>query len=147
MPLTLSSLPNPGQKQRRRVGRGSGSGRGTTASRGTKGQRSRTGGRRGLKRRGLKQFMMQIPKMRGFRSPNRKPCAVTIERLEKSVQPNAAVTMQSLKDQRIVPRTAKKIKIIGNGKLTKSISVFAHRFSLSAKKSIIDAGGTIHHVE
>lgn len=143
MPLTLHQLKGSKRRRHRRLGRGTGSGRGTTAGRGTKGQRSRTGGRKGLKLRGVKQFILQFPKNRGFRSLNEKPAILNLDILEKTFEKGARVTIDQLRRRGLLDASVSRVKILGNGALTKALFVEASAFSESAKNAIIKAGGSI----
>ena len=80
--LTLKNLKPKKAKKAKRVGRGNASGTGTYAGRGLKGQRSRSGGKGGLKLMGLKQTFSKLPKNKGFTSPHAKLNVINIEDLE-----------------------------------------------------------------
>lgn len=146
--VTLNNLKlSRGSKRRaKRVGRGNASGRGTYSSRGLKGQKSRSGGRGGLKLRGLKQLLRNKPKMGGFKSPHVKLNAVTIVALEKIFNDGELVNAAILAKKKIIHSPKTGLKIIGNGKLSKKLNVTADKFSESAKKAIMEAGGTITEV-
>lgn len=139
---------SPGSRRpRKRVGRGNGSGWGTTATRGTKGLKSRSGGK---SRRGFEGGQMplyrRIPK-RGFKNINRKTyIPVNIGLLEELFEVNDTVSPQSLFEKRIVKKFQDGIKILGFGELTKALHVKAHKFSQSAADKIQKAGGTIEEL-
>lgn len=143
MALGLHNLkPAKGSKQRvRRLGRGHGSGRGTTAGRGTKGQRARAGGRGGLKLLGLKQMMRSKPKIGGFQSLRPKLAVVNVSVLEERFASGEKVNRQRLHALGLVTRVAPGVKILGEGTLTKKLTVEADAFSATAKKAIEAAGG------
>ena len=88
--MTLSAHTISGNKsaspRKKRVGRGNASGRGTYATRGLKGQRSRSGGKGGLKLRGFKQSLQKVPKLRGFKSPNPANQTVSLGTIERVAQ-------------------------------------------------------------
>lgn len=128
-------------RNRKRVGRGHGSGRGTYAGRGLKGQRSRTGGRRNLKRRGLKQFLLQIPKQRGFQSFFPVSAVVNIGAIDKGFQAGSVVTIKRLKELGLINDEQQAVKILGEGQLKKKLTVQANAFSKKAKDAITKAGG------
>lgn len=135
------------RKNRKRVGRGNGSGWGTTATRGTKGLKSRSGGR---SRRGFEGGQMplyrRIPK-RGFKNINRKTYThVNVGLLEELFEVNDTVSPQSLFEKRVVKKIHDGIKILGHGDLNKSLHVKAHKFSQSAAEKIKNAGGTIEEL-
>jgi len=143
MVLSLSQLQSPKQKKRRRVGRGDGSGRGTYSGRGMKGQRSRSGGKNKLQRRGLKQMLQQLPKSRGFSSQYNSYEVVNVADLDAAYKEGADVTVASMKKKRMIHRNIRGIKVLGVGKMTKKLNVYAHSFSKSAKDAITKAGGSV----
>lgn len=132
---------SPSKKKRKRVGRGDSSGHGTYAGRGLKGQRSRSGGRPGIIRRGLKQTLKGIPKKRGFKSFHPKMAVVNLKELNQNFSEGERVTLEILMAKKIVKFSPTGLKVLGEGKLTKKIRIFAHRFSKKAKEAIVNAGG------
>ncbi len=142
--LSLSQLKSPKQKKHRRVGRGDGSGRGTYSGRGMKGQRSRSGGKNKLLRRGLKQMLQQLPKSRGFTSPYSSYEVVNIADLDAAYKDGAIITVGAMKKAGMIHRNIRGVKVLGTGKLTKKFTVHAHSFSRSAKDAITKAGGSVH---
>ena len=131
------------KKRKKRVGRGNSSGSCTYSGRGLKGQRSRSGGKKGLKRRGLNQFLKNKPKMGGFKSLKPKIVTVNIEQLEKFFADGEVVNAKKLISKKIIKSAKNGLKILGNGKLTKKLTVTADSFSESAKKAIIKVGGEV----
>lgn len=134
---------------RKRVGRGAGSGRGKTAGRGTKGQKARSGHHTmpAYFEGGQMPLTQRLPKLRGFRNPNPIWASVPVDRL---AQASGTVDLASLQKNRAVPRTARRLKIVGPGiragksfKLESKISVKADAVTNSAEKIITAAGGTI----
>ena len=129
------------RKARKRVGRGTSSGTGKTAGRGQKGQGARSGG--GKKpgfEGGQTPLFMRLPK-RGFTNFNRIEYAiVNLEQLN-SFEAGATVCPQTLKEAGIIKKELNGVKVLGNGKLEKAITVKAHKFSKSAVASIEAAGG------
>ncbi|MCG7335375.1 50S ribosomal protein L15 [Sporosarcina sp. ACRSM] len=129
------------RKQRKRVGRGTGSGHGKTSGRGHDGQNSRSGGgvRLGFEGGQIPLFQ-RLPK-RGFTNINRKEYAIvnldTLNRFEEGTE----VTPELLIETGVVSNAKSGIKILGNGTLEKKITVKAHKFSASAKEAIEKAGG------
>jgi large subunit ribosomal protein L15 len=129
------------RKQRKRVGRGTGSGHGKTSGRGHDGQNSRSGGgvRLGFEGGQIPLFQ-RLPK-RGFTNINRKEYAIvnldTLNRFDEGTE----VTPELLIETGIVSNAKSGIKILGNGTLEKKITVKAHKFSASAKEAIEKAGG------
>lgn len=146
MTLTLHTLkPKPGARTKSfRVGRGNASGRGTTAGRGTKGQRARTGGRKGLKLKGLKQMLLQFPKLRGFKSRYPKRATVALANLAKAFNAGEKIDLAALKGKRLVRKTAGAAKIVGAEDIGKALMLTGIATSASAKAAIEKAGGAVH---
>ena len=134
--------PVPGSNpQADRKGRGHGSGNGKTAGRGQKGQWARSGGgvRVGFEG-GQMPLARRIPK-RGFNNIFAKPLeAVNVSVLEK-FEDGAVVTANDLLDKGILSKCEYGVKILGEGSLTKKLTVQASAFSASAKAKIEEAGG------
>lgn len=127
----------------RRVGRGIGSGLGKTAGKGHKGQKARTGGkiRRGFEG-GQTPLMRRIPK-KGFNNIFSLDYAmVNVSDLEKFDE-GTVVDMELLLAEGIVRKEMCGLKVLGNGNLTKKLTVEAKKFSASAKEKIEAAGGKI----
>jgi large subunit ribosomal protein L15 len=141
--MNLSSLkPPPGQtKPRKRIGRGMGSGHGKTSTRGSKGQRAGTGfgQKRGFEG-GQMPLHRRLPK-RGFTNIFKKEFAIVnlvqLEKLEGDT-----FTVDSLRELGLVKKLGEGLKVLGNGTLTRKITVEAHHFSKSALEKIQKAGGT-----
>jgi len=136
--------PAPGStKNRKRVGRGNSSGHGTTSGRGQKGQGSRSGGTKGAGfEGGQTPLAMRLPKLPGFRNPRRiEYTAVNVERLERKFEDGAVVNAQALLEKGILSKCEYGVKILGNGTITKKLTVQASAFSASAKEKIVAAGG------
>ncbi len=134
--------PMPGStKVSKRKGRGNGTGNGKTAGRGQKGQKSRSGGgvRVGFEG-GQMPLARRIPK-RGFNNIFAKPLeGVNVAALEK-FDDGAVVDAQALLDAGVLSKCRYGVKILGNGALTKKLTVKASAFSASAKEKIEGAGG------
>lgn len=141
--LNLSNLkPAKGSsKRRKKVGRGGK--RGTYSGRGMKGQRSRSGGKSGLKRLGFKQTLQRIPKARGFKSQQPKKAVVNLSDLEDKFQDGDIVNARSLIKSGLIDNAKSGVKILGQGEISKKLTVEATAFSSSAEKAIIKAGGEI----
>ncbi len=129
------------------MGRGHGSGRGKTAGKGTKGQRARSGGRKGLKRIGLKRVMQRIPKHRGFRSIHARPAVVNVGVLEAVFEGGAKITPFLLAKHDLVQNTRSGVKILGDGTLNKAFIFSDCEVSKSAREKIEKAGGKIEPYE
>lgn len=145
MPYALHNLrPAHGSTHRsRRLGRGHGTGRGKTAGRGTKGQKARSGGRRGLKRLGMRRMLLQQPKLRGFRSIHPKPEIVNLLDIEKAFSAGAVVTTAELTEHGLIRSTRDGVKVLGGGHLTKALTFKGLEISGSAKAKIEAAGGSV----
>ncbi len=127
---------------KKRVGRGTGSGTGKTSGRGHKGQNARSGGGvRPAFEGGQTPLFKRIPK-RGFTNINRKEYEIVNIEALNSFDEGAKVTPEKLVKAGLVKET-KNVKVLGNGKLEKNLTVCAHKFSKSAEKSIVEAGGKI----
>jgi large subunit ribosomal protein L15 len=141
--MKLNELrPNPGStKNRKRIGRGPGSGTGKTSARGHNGQKSRAGysSKRGFEG-GQMPLQRRIPK-RGFKNPFRKEYVVfnvsTFEGREVS-----EVTLDDYKSLGLAKNLQDGVKILGDGELSKALTIHAHKFSASARQKIEQAGGT-----
>lgn len=134
--------PAPGStKKAYRVGRGAGSGNGKTAGKGHKGQKARTGGgvRPGFEG-GQMPLQRRIPK-RGFNNIfGTQYAVVNVSDLEQ-FENDTVVTTELLMEAGLVKKTLDGVKILGNGELTKKLTVNAKAFSASAKEKIEKAGG------
>ena len=141
--MELSNLrPAEGSKQgdKFRRGRGHGSGNGKTAGKGHKGQKARSGAPRPGFEGGQMPLYRRIPK-RGFKNRNTKEIVgINIDRLEK-FDNDAVVTVAALVEAGIVSNPRDGVKILGNGELTKKLTVQANAFSSSAKEKIEALGG------
>ncbi len=132
--------PKKGSRfKRKRVGRGPGSGTGKTAGRGHKGQRSRSGfSHRAGFEGGQMPLVRRVPK-RGFTNIFRIEYSTvnvsTLESLDGEVSPESLL-------ERGMVRRGKPVKILGDGEISKALTVRAHKFSRSAKEKIEAAGGT-----
>ena len=130
-------------KSRNRVGRGIGSGNGKTAGKGHKGQKARTGGkiRRGFEG-GQTPLYRRIPK-RGFNNIfSTEYACINVSDLER-FEDGTVVNMELLVKEGIVRRELAGLKVLGNGKLSKKLTVKAHKFSEKAKEEIEKLGGNI----
>ena len=141
--MELSNLhPAEGSKHSDnfRRGRGHGSGNGKTAGKGHKGQKARSGAPRIGFEGGQMPLYRRIPK-RGFKNRNTKEIvAINMSALEK-FDNGATVTVDTLVESGIVRNPKDGVKILGNGELTKKLTVQANAFSASAKEKIEALGG------
>ncbi|WP_125765148.1 50S ribosomal protein L15 [Levilactobacillus mulengensis] len=127
------------RKVRNRVGRGDSSGNGKTSGRGQKGQKARSKTRLGFEG-GQMPLYRRIPK-RGFTNINRKEFAVVNLAALNVFDDGAEVTPATLVEAGIVKNEKSGVKILGNGELTKKLTVKAAKFSKSAAQAIKAAGG------
>lgn len=139
--------PAPGSKTTaRRVGRGIGSGLGKTSGKGHKGQNARSGGgvRPGFEG-GQMPLFRRLPK-RGFKNRNSKEYTeVTLAMLEQ-LENGTEVTAESLKANGMIKKVNDGIVVLGNGELTKKLTVKASRVTKTAEAKIVAAGGKIEVV-
>ena len=135
-------------RERKRIGRGTGSGHGKTAGRGHKGAGSRAGTSRRLSHEGGQVPMARRIAKRGFNNNYFATIVaiVNLEALEAQFEDGAIVDPETLKASRLVQGRHDVIKILGDGALTKKLTVKAHRFSKSAEDKIVAAGGTVERV-
>ena len=133
------------KKARKRIGRGNSSGHGTTAGRGTKGQLSRSGGGKGAGFEGGQQpLAMRLPKLPGFKNRNRVEYApVNVARLEEKFADGDVVNTASLIEKGIIKREYVLVKVLGDGDITKKLTVQVDKVSASAKAKIEAAGGKV----
>jgi large subunit ribosomal protein L15 len=133
--------PAPGSKQKKtRVGRGESGKRGKTAGRGTKGLKARNSLRPGFEG-GQTPLSMRIPKLPGFKNPNKEYFAivnlVTLNQFDKGTE----VTPDVLRDKGLI-RHRGRVKVLAEGDIDRALTVKAHAFSAQAKEKIEAAGGT-----
>lgn len=129
-------------KKTRRVGRGVGSGRGKTSGKGHKGQKARSGGSTGLGFEGGQMPMQRRLPKRGFRNaPFKKEFAIINLKELSGIDDLDVITPDALHERGIVKDMKDGLKILGNGEITRSITVKANAFSSSALKKIASAGG------
>ena len=129
-------------KDVKRIGRGHGSGNGKTAGKGHKGQKARSGGsiRPGFEG-GQMPLQRRMPK-RGFNNIFAKEfAAVNVSELEKRFEDGAEVDAQALIDAGAIKDAKDGVKILGNGELTKKLTVKAAKFTAAAQEKIEKAGG------
>ena len=152
--LNLHSLqPAQPRRARKRIGRGLGSGKGRYSGRGLKGQKARSGSHKmpaGFEG-GQMPIDMRLGKLRGNTSADAMPIGpfrtyaqpVNLRDLEARFEAGAEVTPETLKAVGLVRKLSVDIKVLGEGELTKALSVTAHSFSKSAVEKIEAAGGTV----
>jgi large subunit ribosomal protein L15 len=138
--------PAEGSKKRKiRVGRGESGRRGKTAGRGTKGLKARSKVRQGFEG-GQTPLQRRIPKLKGFRNPNREEFTViNVERLG-GFDSGSTVTPDTMREAGLVKKRG-KIKVLGEGDLGVALTVQAHAFSSGAADKIQSAGGSVEVLE
>jgi large subunit ribosomal protein L15 len=151
--INLSNLsPAQPRKARKRIGRGQGSGKGRYSGRGLKGQKSRAGShkmRAGFEG-GQMPLAMHLPKLRGSTSKDAMPVGpfrtetqpVNVRDLER-FDAGTEVTPELMLSQGLVSSSRIDVKVLGDGELSKKLTVTAHRFSASAREKIEKAGGKV----
>jgi len=147
--MDLSNLsPAPGsRKSRKRLGRGPGSGLGKTSGRGHKGRGARSGGNTHPSFEGGQMPLQRRLPKRGFHNPFRREYGiVNLARLETAFESGAVVDPAALAAQGLV-RDGEPVKVLGQGELSKPLTVKAHAFSESAKARIAAAGGSAEVIE
>ncbi|MCI1479266.1 MAG: 50S ribosomal protein L15 [Eggerthellaceae bacterium] len=138
--------PAPGsRKNRKRVGRGNGSGYGKTSGRGMNGAKSRAGKQ---KRAGFEggqtPLYMRLPKLPGFKNINHvEYLPVNVSRLEEKFEAGETVDKAALVAKGIIKHEADLVKVLGDGDLTKALTVKVDKVSASAAKKIEAAGGKV----
>lgn len=148
MKITELQMPEGANTDRKRVGRGHGSGHVKTAGRGTKGQKSRTGGntRPGFVG-GQTPIQQQLPYKRGFTNIWKvRYHLVNLEQLG-NLEAGSAVTIESLRESGILRGADKPLKVLGDGELKNALHITAHKVSESARQKVEAAGGTITLIE
>jgi large subunit ribosomal protein L15 len=150
MVLSLNNLrPAKGSThKKKRVGRGPGSGLGKTSGRGEKGQKSRSGysSKTGFEG-GQMPLHRRLPK-RGFTNIFKKQwIEVSLEALEKHFSADDEVTPEVMHRKGIIKKAKHDIVVLGNGEVSKSLKVSAHRFTKSAREKIEKAGGAVTVIE
>ena len=144
------------RRPRKRVGRGEGSGYGKTSGRGQKGAGARSGAKRKVGfEGGQNPIHMRMRKLRGphmkksmpFEKFRTKTQPVNLKELEARFDKGAEVTPDSLREKGLATRKDVPIKVLGQGDLSKALTVHAHAFSKSAREKIEGAGGTCQLIE
>ena len=146
----LLSAPEGANKKPKRVGRGSSSGLGTTAGKGNKGQQSRSGS--AVPYVGFEGGQMPLYRRiahRGFSNyPFKKVYdVVNVEVLEQKFEAGETVNKAALLSKGLIKSAKSLVKILGNGELTKSLTVEVDKVSASAKAKIEKAGGSVKVAE
>ena len=141
----ILNAPNGANKKKRIVGRGSSSGRGTTAGRGNKGQQSRSGGKVYVGFEGGQMPLYRRIARRGFSNyPFKKEYSVfNLSEIEVRYTDGETVNKESLVLKGLLKKVDFLVKILGDGDLTKKLTVVVDKVSASAKEKIEKVGGTV----
>ena len=133
--------PKGATKAPKRKGRGTATGQGKTAGRGMNGQNSRSGGgvRPGFE--GGQMPLTRIMPKRGFNNPNKKQWAILNVEALNLFENGTVVTPEMLIEKGIIKKVADGVKVLGDGKLEKNLTVQANKFTASAVEKIEAAGG------
>ncbi len=145
MELSLHTLkPFQKKKKKKRVGRGDASGHGSYSGRGQKGQKARSGGKKGLKLKALRKVWKKIPKIGGFKSRKERPIPINLEKIEEKFFDGEVVSLQTLFEKGLIKSPKEKVKILGK-KISKNLkfSLVDFQFSKSAKNAIKKIGGNL----
>ena len=138
----LKSHPKARHTTKRR-GRGNASGAGTYSGKGQKGQRARSGGRKRLIQRGVKHFIMRMPKAKGFYRSGSDTTAVTLDKLSK-LPANSVVSAETLKKHGLIKSSA--VKIIGGRGVSKPLQFKVQAITAGARQAVEAVGGTVEIV-
>ena len=141
--MKLSELrpPKGARKKKKRIGRGEGSGHGGTSTKGHKGLKARSGGKRSSGFEGGQMPLQRRLPKRGFKNPFRKEWEIVNLRDLAEFSEGTLVDVERLRASGFVRKAGGWVKILGEGEITCSLTVRAHGFSLSARKKIEAAGG------
>ena len=136
------------RRKRKRIGRGPGSGHGKTSGRGHKGYFSRSGASKRLGYEGGQMPLARRIAKRGFSNKRfaLKVAIINLSTLQKAFQDGDIVNPETLVEKGLVKGRFDLIKILGNGDLTKKLTVSAHRFSKAAEEQITAQGGTVERI-
>jgi large subunit ribosomal protein L15 len=143
----LVTSPRGARKSRKRVGRGDSAGQGSTAGRGMKGQKSRSG--RGVPpgfEGGQLRLIKGLPMKRGFNNRFKTYYSlVKLDVLEK-FEAGQRITPEILRDRGYLRDRTRPVKVLGDGVITKGVTVAAHKFTQSAREKITAAGGVVEEL-
>ena len=133
-------------KNRKRIGRGTGSGHGKTATKGHKGQKARSGGsvKPGFEG-GQMPMQRRLPK-RGFNPLTRKEFTLVNLGQMEIFETGSCVDVEALLKSGLISKVRDGVKVLASGELTKALTVKAHKFSAAAREKISTAGGTAEEI-
>jgi len=133
-------------KDRKRIGRGTGSGHGKTATKGHKGQKARSGGNVEPGFEGGQMPMQRRLPKRGFNPLTRKEYVLVHLGQMEIFEAGNCVDVEALLKSGLISKVRDGVKILADGELTKALTVKAHKFSAAAKAKIVAAGGTAEEI-
>jgi large subunit ribosomal protein L15 len=141
--VKLSELESPKSlKKKKRVGRGNGSGHGTTSGRGTKGQLSRSGGKTRIGFEGGQMpLQRRVPHLKGFKNLRKRVFNIVNVGDLEDFKEGTTIDYKLLDDKGLIMKKDSPLKVLGNGQLSKKLTVKANAFSSSASAKIEKAGG------
>src|SRR5262249_33408484 len=148
--MNLNDVHVPGirLRKKKRLGRGTGSGHGKTCGRGHKGFKARQGSSGRLAFEGGQMALFRRVPKRGFNNAAFRCEHVTVNVSDLEVYPDGdSIDLEKLRKDGRVPKTSERLKVLGDGGLTKKLTISAHRFSKSAKEKIEKVGGSAQVVE
>ena len=133
-------------KNRKRIGRGTGSGHGKTATKGHKGQKARSGGnvKPGFEG-GQMPMQRRLPK-RGFNPLTRKEFTLVNLGQMEVFESGSRIDVEALLKSGLISKVRDGVKVLASGELTKALTVKAHKFSAAAREKIAAAGGTAEEI-
>jgi large subunit ribosomal protein L15 len=134
-------------KKRKLLGRGNASGHGSYSGKGQKGQRARSGGKGGLKLKGFKQNLLNLPKYKGMKSLNPANQLVATSMLEKVIADGDQITVAYLLEKKLIESGETRVKILFDKPITKKISLSGCRISAKAQAAIESVGGQVLTME
>ncbi len=141
MSLYLHTIKSGSKTKKKRIGRGGK--RGTYSGRGLKGQKARSGGKSGLKRRGMRQLMESSHKLRGFKSIHKKPEIVNLDDLAKVFKDGDKVSAHVLLEKKLVSKISNGVKILSKGEIKVKLEISGCQLSKVAEDKVKKAGGKI----
>ena len=135
--------PPGARKSKKRVGRGNSSGHGTYSTKGLKGQKARSGGGPGpWFEGGQTRIVKRMPEQRGFiNNFKTEYTIVNVGRLDKTFPAGTEVTVEALAAAGLIPNEKRPVKVLGDGDLSKALTVRVDKLSAGAKSKIAAAGG------
>lgn len=141
--MKLSELESPKSlKKKKRVGRGNGSGHGTTSGRGTKGQLSRSGGKTRIGFEGGQMpLQRRVPHLKGFKNLRKRVFNIVNVGDLEDFKEGTTIDYKLLNEKGLIMKKDSLLKVLGNGQLSKKLTVKANAFSSSASVKIEKAGG------